>query len=563
MTRRRSRAVGVGAVTIGGGNPPVIQSMTNTATTDVESTVRQIIALQHGGARLVRLAVPDRRSLHALPAIQKRITERHCNVPLIADVHFSLAIAREALDHVEKLRINPGNLLELSRGRSSGKAVRDSAHDFGAAEALADLLKAARDAGRAVRVGVNQGSLSRRIVDSLGVGPEAMVASALEYVRVADTVGFGDLVISLKSSDPWTVVKAHRDLAGKGVPYPFHVGVTEAGWGLQGRARSAAGLGPLLREGLVDTLRVSLADPPEQELPVAQALVAAERPLIDSSHQPGSGQVLGVQLAAMADRQIPKGVRFRMISEGNSGGARLYPCGVDRDFVPVIDVDDTIVPSVEEGSIFRIVGKPASPQELADWIQRRLLNTDVPAHASMIQLPLPGPGWGGHENLTRSLAAFSCPLCWEAHVFSEQELMLALADLAQLHEAGLLQWLELQTGGMPAEDREHGLDVLQGLGTGDWCAEIIACPQCGRNRIDVPGLARAVRIEFGHLAGLKLAVMGCIVNGPGEMVDADFGFVGQGEGLVALYAHGEMTEMSLPVERALEHLKELVTREGY
>jgi (E)-4-hydroxy-3-methylbut-2-enyl-diphosphate synthase len=519
--------------------------MTSTPTHDVDATWDQILRLHERGARLARVALPDRRSLRALPSLRTRCLAHATPIPLIADIHFSLAMALEAMPFVDKVRVNPGNLLEAPRSRELGSTT--PAHDD-----LGSLRKLFRDASarkKAVRVGVNQGSLSRRIVDHLGTGVDALVESALEYVRVAEEEGFDDLVISLKSSNPWEVVEANRRMAGT-CDYPLHVGVTEAGFGLQGRARSAVGVGLLLRQGLADTIRVSLAEPPEEEMPVAAAMIAAIRPLTVPGARVGRAAVRGVQIRAASPHRGPH-TRTRI-----GMGDRIHD-PVAGTALRVV-AQDSLQSLSGEPVVLRVDAAPASPGDLAAILEDLVVSPKLPRFVSEVQLPLPGGRPGGDAALTEALARVDVPLTWEVSVRSDTDLIRALMDVAQLVEAGLLQRLELDRGGTSDEDRDDALDILQGVGTGEWRAHLIACPQCGRCRIDVPRLAAEVRARLGAREGLTIGVMGCVVNGPGEMQGADVGCVGEGPGKVALYRRGVPVTHGVPVEEAAERLEELL-----
>ncbi|MBN1426298.1 (E)-4-hydroxy-3-methylbut-2-enyl-diphosphate synthase [Candidatus Fermentibacteria bacterium] len=546
--RRVTRPVTVGKVTIGGGALPVVQSMTSTPTTDIGATAEQVLRLHGAGSRLVRIALPNRRALKALPALRSRLSSHHEPVPLVGDIHFSLAMALEALPLVDKIRVNPGNLLEppLSRAVGAFPAPDDL-------EPLRSLFRAARSAGRAVRVGVNHGSLSRRIVEGFGRGVDAMVQSAVEYVHIAEKEGFLDLVISLKSSDPWDVVRANLGIASC-CDYPLHVGVTEAGFGLQGRTRSAVGIGLLLRHGIADTIRVSLAEPPERELPVAYALVNAARLfLIPGAPRGGTPRgvtpVEGVQVVSLREHAWPfTRIRF----DGEDG--HVYDPVSGRRVRVVSHSDPDRLPG--EPAILRVTAAPPSPGDLAT-ILAAVLDSAQTRDIIELQLPLPGPTAGGADRLTEVLARIAQPITWEVVTPLASDLLRAMVDLAQLVEAGLIQRLELHHGIDEADDRASALDILQGLGTGQWCAHIIACPQCGRCRIDVAELATEVRRRLGARAGLTVGVMGCIVNGPGEMRGADIGCVGEGQGKVALYAGGRLVAHGVPVEEATLRLEAL------
>lgn len=553
---RNSNAVPVGPVIIGGGHAPVIQTMTNTETTDIASTSQQIIDVWEHGAEIVRLAVPLMRAAKALPSIREAITAPDRYIPLVADIHFSPDIAYAALPHVDKIRINPGNLFEPARSRKTTIGV-DSKRT---AMALRDLLFQVKQSGKTVRIGVNQGSLSRRIVDEYGDGIEGLVQSAVEYVRTAREIDFLRLIISLKSSDPWMVVESHRQLAELVPEYPFHIGVTEAGWGLQGRARSAAGIGILLRDGLADTIRVSLAENPLRELPVARALVTGSRPLLGSVEFPVRTGVRGVQTLVRKDVPPDFTGRVRVRDAGDERVLNLRD-GVVLDVLSLHTLDDTVQTGSIDADILRMRDVVHCPGDLATLIQTRLINPGVNSRIQAVQLPLPENHGGGHVELGRMLQSLNRDIIWEYRAHDENERMCALTDLAELYENGYLSWLDIQTHDDPFETQRDGFDILQGLGTGQWCAELIACPQCGRSSIDVSELIGDVRASFGHLHGIKLAVMGCIVNGPGEMEGADFGIVGSGRGTVALYVHGEVVARGVPVLEVINKLGDIIDRD--
>jgi (E)-4-hydroxy-3-methylbut-2-enyl-diphosphate synthase len=528
--------------------------MTSTQTWDAHDTFRQAAALNGLGAAMVRIAIPDQRSLNAVPTIRSLMRSEKAVFPVVGDIHFSLRLALAAMRHVEKVRINPGNLLDRPRGGQVGPATQPT-DDRARLNALRSVFEEAKSLRRAVRVGVNQGSLSQRVVDEYGVGADALVASAMEYISEARRSSFVDVVISLKSSNPWTVVAAHRTLAGEDVDAPFHVGVTEAGWGLQGRSRSAAGIGILLREGLVDTFRVSLAEPPEGELPVAAALLAGSRPLVPPGMKIRDGKVRGAQIRLSEDQVALWDGRARARVESGKEQSSVLQCEALRR--SVVHLSHAGTPAPDECDALRIVGKPSSPDKLADLIERCVLAGEKYHRVALLQLPLPGNEAGGEDRLAKLLGGLDSEFVWEADIPDRESALRVSTDLAQLFEAGCLDYTELHTGCGPDSDYESTVDILQGIGTGSWCLEVIACPQCGRCRIDVPGLAAQIRKTLGHMTGLKLAIMGCIVNGPGEMQDADYGCIGEGEGKVSIYAHGKPVERGVDVAMAGNRLREL------
>src|SRR4051812_25179018 len=278
--RRRSRAVMVGSVQVGGGAPLALQSMCTTKTTDVEATVRQSCLLAEVGCELVRITAPGVKDAQALKEIRRGFSAAgFAKVPLVADIHFMPAAAMEAIEHVEKVRVNPGNFADKKRFATREYSDAEYGEELArVAERFAPLARRAKQLGRALRIGTNHGSLSDRIMNRFGDTPRGMVESAMEFIRIAEAEGLRDLVVSMKASNPKVMVQAYRLLAARldehGEAYPLHLGVTEAGDGEDGRVKSAAGIGALLEDGLGDTIRVSLTEPPECEVPVARALAA-------------------------------------------------------------------------------------------------------------------------------------------------------------------------------------------------------------------------------------------------------------------------------------------------
>src|SRR5262245_31452342 len=282
-SRRRTREVRVGDVGVGGANPIRVQSMTTPATTDVSATLAQIVRLVEAGCEIVRVTVPTSADARALPEIRRGLAARKVRVPLVADIHFSPGAALKAVEHVEKIRVNPGNYAD--RKQFAVREYTDSEYDSELAR-LADtfrpLVRRTKELGVAMRIGTNHGSLSDRIVNRYGDSPLGMVESALEFVRICEAEGYRELILSMKASNPKVMVQAYRLLAARmdeaGMDYPFHLGVTEAGDGEDGRVKSAIGIGSLLEDGIGDTIRVSLTEPPEAEVPVCYRLAARFQP---------------------------------------------------------------------------------------------------------------------------------------------------------------------------------------------------------------------------------------------------------------------------------------------
>lgn len=455
IKRRPTHQVSVGKLKIGGENPVVIQTMTNTSTLDTDATVDQIIRCVEAGAPLVRMTAQGVAHAANLGRIHQALDRKGIDVELVADIHFNPAAAFEAAKHVEKVRINPGNFVDPGR---VFKQIEYSDAEYAdelnrLEEKVTEFYRLCMERGTAVRIGVNHGSLSDRIMSRYGDTPHGMVESAMEFLRIARKCGFKDIVVSIKASNVLVMTTTVRLLARameeEGMTFPLHLGVTEAGDGEDGRVKSAVGIGSLLAEGLGDTIRVSLSEAPEAEIPVAREIL---------SH-------IG-RLDAGADYVTRRGDIL----------VATYPADWDIDRV-------TVAASIDLG---------------------RILITDEPVRD--IEIVAPG---------------------------IEDERLQNLA-----------------------------LSILQATRRRITKTEFIACPGCGRTLFDLPDTLAQVRRAMGHLKGLKIGVMGCIVNGPGEMADADYGYVGGAQGRVSVYRGKECVYRNLEPAAALEALVELIKADG-
>ncbi len=444
--------VKIGNISLGSGCPIVVQSMTNTDTNDVEATVAQAKRMVAAGAEMVRITVPTLREVAALEQIKQRLRHDGCNVPLIADVHFSPAVAEACASIVEKVRVNPGNYVD--RQSAADENMSDSEYqaalDKMAAKAR-PLFDICREHGTALRIGTNHGSLSRRIIGRYGNTPLAMAQSAMEWVKICQQENFNNVVLSMKASDVHTMIEStlllHKMMSYTGTVYPLHLGVTEAGAGLEGRCKSAAGIGALLLHGIGNTIRVSLTEPPENETPFAHCLV----------------------------RRVEK------LKADLSAGQKTYHIDEHRTLTVCSDATD-----------------------------KDALIADV---ASIT----------GYEHYQEKLRDLKI----EAAHFDR-------ATLQQIEET-----------------------ILQACRIKMSRTEFISCPSCGRTRYDIMKVLGIVKERFAHYPGLKIGVMGCIVNGPGEMADADFGIVGGGEGTVVVYRGKERLTDNLPFDEALKILEQV------
>ena len=482
--RRPTCCVRIGDVTIGGNHPIAVQSMTNTDTNDTEACVAQIERIDRAGGKIVRLTAQGRREAENLRRIVARLREEGYRTATVADIHFVPEVASIAARYVEKVRINPGNYRT----------------DHGELEALIDQC---RERGVALRIGVNHGSLAKRVFDQWGDTPQGMVVSAMEFLRVCRAKAFDQVVVSMKSSNPRVMVAAYRLLVeameAEGMNYPIHLGVTEAGNGLEGRIKSAVGIGALLADGIGDTIRVSLTEAPEHEIPVARLLVE------HFAQRPGEFPV------RHPERYSPTGYRRR------SKVAVPVVHGEPHDGFRILEARSGNPTAELRAAILDL-----EPADTPVIIRRRYDDTDLTTLA-----------------------------------------VKAAADLGPVLLDGLADGIWIDA---PAHDeetiREVELMILQAARVRFSHTEYIACPSCGRTLYDIEQTLGRIKARTSHLKNLRIGVMGCIVNGPGEMADADYGYVGAGPGRITLYRGREVVERNIPQEEALDRLVELIKADG-
>ena len=480
--RRKTHPVRIGEVVVGGDTPIAVQSMTNTPTADVSLSVAQVEHIASAGAPIVRLTAQGRREGEALAPIVEQLRSDGYSVAVVADIHFTPEIAMIAAEAVDKVRINPGNFRT-----SNGELER--------------LIAICRRRGVALRIGVNHGSLAKRIFDQYGDTPEGMVASAMEFLRMCVEQKFYDVVVSMKSSNTRVMVHAYRLLVEamehEGMTFPLHLGVTEAGDGIEGRIKSAVGIGALLSDGYGDTLRVSLTEAPEHEVPVGQLLADY------FVSRPGSFSV------AHPERYSPTSFRPRTAAK------------------PIVHSEITDEYDVVEARS----GNPT-----AEWRAAILSRED------------------------------ECPVVIRRRydeADAELVAIYAAADMGQLLIDGLADgvWIDApQLSAAEVYDME--LMLLQASRLRFSRTEYIACPSCGRTLYDIQSTLAAIKQRTSHLKDLKIGVMGCIVNGPGEMADADYGYVGSSPEHITLYRGREIVERNIHQSEALDHLIAIIKSDG-
>ena len=661
--RRPTIEVNVGSVGVGASHPIRVQSMTTSDTQDVAATVRQSIALAEAGCEIVRITAPNVAAARALRDIRAQFTAHGFGaVPLIADVHFLPAAAMEAVEHVEKVRVNPGNYADKKRF-----AVREySDADYGRElqrlhDAFSPLVRRCRELGRAMRIGTNHGSLSDRVMNRYGDTPLGMVESALEFLRIAESHGYRQIILSMKASNPKVMIEAYRLLVERmnreAMRYPLHLGVTEAGDGEDGRIKGAIGIGSLLLDGLGDTIRVSLTEDSVYEIPVARAIAGkamslwsgepeppadpgrtgedesdgidpfsfvrrATRPLQLGANCPvgpgspprvivragaaGPGSlaasfpegkpdtpVEGVLVAAEGPAELaalPTAPAFLVVDPGQS----IAPGDLDAFLAGCADASRPVVvlrrfaaseggPLAQAAALVRRRGgflacdiAPRDLETLGPVLRaigdERLLFTFSGRPGS----PMAASGAGHAIGAYRRIAAQLGALGLRAPIWIRNTAATAVRDdgtpLSNLLEASILcgallcdgigDLVSIETESDPGRSLRLAYNVLQGAGTRISKTEFVACPSCGRTLFDLQTTTQRIRLQTGHLKGVKIAIMGCVVNGPGEMADADFGYVGGAPGKINLYVGRRCVQYNIAQEEADARLIALIKECG-
>lgn len=536
--RRPTLEVRVGNTAIGGNNPVRIQSMASTSTMDTEASVAQARRIVDAGAELVRFTAQGVREAANLGEIRRRLRESGCDVPLVADIHFNPRAAFAAAEQVEKVRINPGNFVDPGR---TFRKIEYTDEEYAAElrrleEALVPFLETCRANDTAIRLGVNHGSLSDRIMSRYGDTPAGMVESAMEFLRVCRSHGFDRVVISIKASNVVvmveTVTRLVEAMDAEEMHYPLHLGVTEAGDGEDGRIKSAVGIGALLREGIGDTIRVSLSEEPEAELPVARKIMD----YIDL-------------MATAASVEAPRDGRFRLGKGMRRISREIGAVGGSR--VPVVPAVDGLTGLKEIDAEAVIAGKiDIAPDDII------LLSASGEVPGMTLEAAMNILVAEGIDNPVILRGVYNGP-------DADTVRLRASIDLGALLLKGFADGIEIVSDALtPDEASRLALAILQSARLRISHTEYIACPGCGRTLFDLQQTLARVKEATSHLKGLKIGVMGCIVNGPGEMADADYGYVGAGVGKISLYKGKECVEKNIPAEEAVSHLVELIKKCG-
>ena len=603
-SRRQANEVYVGATPLGGAYPIRIQSMTNTVTMDTEACVEQAKRIIQAGGEYVRLTTQGVREAENLKNINMSLRSQGYDTPLVADVHFNPNVADVAALYAEKVRINPGNYVDAAR---TFKKLEYTDEEYAQEiqkirERLVPFLNICKENHTAIRIGVNHGSLSDRIMSRYGDTPEGMVESCMEFLRICVAENFTNVVISIKASNTVIMVQTVRLLAqqmeAENMAFPLHLGVTEAGDGEDGRIKSALGIGALLCDGLGDTIRVSLSEAPEAEIPVARKLVdyvtkRAGHPYIPGMEAPDFNYIHPTRrktqpVGNIGGENLPVVISARL--EGNlDTNPQFKPdyiyCGqqlpekADANTGYIVDANvwdgtEGTYPAFNFKQMVELHHHPAKQKFL--FMTYMALTEEVVAglrlHPEVVivaQSNHPNR-LGEFRGLVHQLTCqgLQNPVVFFQH-YSETNLedlqIKAAADMGALIIDGLCDGILLfnQGNDIPVQKvDETAFGILQAGRVRTSKTEYISCPGCGRTLYDLEATIARIKAATSHLKGLKIGIMGCIVNGPGEMADADYGYVGAGRGKVSLYKRKECIEKNIPEEQAVEKLIELIKANG-
>jgi (E)-4-hydroxy-3-methylbut-2-enyl-diphosphate synthase len=568
--RRETRVCMVGNVGIGGSNPIRVQSMLTSDTRDAEACVKEALELAAVGCEIVRVTAQTRVIAENLQHIRDGIRAAGCDVPLVADIHFKPDAAMEAVKWVEKVRVNPGNYAD--KKKFAVKEYTDTEYAEEVAymeEQFVPLVQQCKALNRAMRIGTNHGSLSDRIMNRHGDTPHGMVESALEFARIARAHDFHNFLFSMKASNPKVMIEAYRLLVahlnalGSDWNYPIHLGVTEAGDGEDGRIKSAIGIGSLLADGIGDTIRVSLTEDAIHEIPVARALVASVQ-----------SQVLSAQSSVISQ---PPPISYDPFSYSRRATDRLVVNGIDcgqgatvpvftsrakwdavahkmdklGDYKPELVIEDTPIIALDPRDDAAVQSVNASAEaKLVTIADGTALH---PIHA--------------YRLLAAKLEAKHPILLKDTFDSTGNEdflnnLLRAATNIGSLLCDGIGDAVIVQGESAPGQSLRVSYNILQAAGVRIFKTDYVACPSCGRTLFNLQNTTQKIREATGHLKGVRIAVMGCIVNGPGEMADADFGYVGGAPSKINLYVGKTAVKFNIPEEEAVERLVDLIKEHG-
>ena len=564
--RRKTREVMVGSVGIGADNPTRIQSMITTDTLDTESSIKEVLQLADAGCEVVRITAQTRRHAANLEHIASGVRSACCDVPLVADIHFKPDAAMEAAKWVEKVRVNPGNYADKKKF-----LIRDYTDDQyleeleRIREQFSPLVKLCKERGVAMRIGTNHGSLSDRIMNRYGDTPRGMVESALEFARIARDLDYHNFVFSMKASNPKVMIVAYRllvsalDEEGADWNYPLHVGVTEAGDGEDGRIKSAIGIGSLLNDGIGDTVRVSLTEEAVCEVPVAKNLVSICKP--KSEQEIGDLNDENVSFDPFNyNRRFTKKISIQGVSLGEKETVRVFT--TQQKF-------DALSHKLQEMGEFQ----PEIIKETSGLVEIDPRDTDAVNNINQSEDTMPVgvidnidlPVVPAYRLLASRIEERHPIVLKDTFVPSndsslnfENTLLTAASNVGSLLCDGIGDAILVQGEEAPGQSLRLSYNILQAAGVRIFKTDYVACPSCGRTLFDLQETTAKIRAATGHLKGVRIAIMGCIVNGPGEMADADFGYVGGAPAKINLYVGKEPVKFNIPQDEAVDRLIDLI-----
>jgi len=565
--RRETREIMVGDIGFGAHNPIRVQSMITSDTRDTENCVRDVLELANAGCELVRITAQTRKYAANLENIVKGVRDAGCVVPMVADIHFKPDAALEAAKWVEKIRVNPGNYADKKKFEI--REYTDEQYEeelVRIREQFNPLVELCLEKNRAMRIGTNHGSLSDRIMNRYGDTPLGMVESALEFARIAREHDYHNFIFSMKASNPKVMIEAYRLLVarlnalGGDWNYPIHLGVTEAGDGEDGRIKSAIGIGSLLADGVGDTIRVSLTEDPIKEIPVAKALVEN---IEDAKihHDPCDQQEGTLSYDPFSySRRKSQQIEINDVTIGGLNTVRVFTSQgkydalahkIDKlgDFKPEVVIETSGVVEVDPEDDAKIQELNSTPEPqlvtIPDSCQMavihafRMLACKLDAHHPILLKDTFTPSTDPDKDF-------------------QDTLLTASRNIGSLLCDGIGDAVIIQGEQAPGQSLRLAYNVLQAAGTRIFKTDYVACPSCGRTLFNLQETTQKIREATGHLKGVRIAVMGCIVNGPGEMADADFGYVGGAPGKINLYINKTAVKFNIPEEQAVDRLVDLI-----
>ena len=614
--RWKTRTVQVGDLGVGGDNPIRVQSMTTTDTMDTEATILQSIRMIEAGCEIVRITAPSNKEAKNLELIKKGLLKRGYSVPIVADIHFTPSAAEIAASIVEKVRINPGNYADRKRFEKHDYSERSYLDEIDRIrKRFSPLIKICKENGTSMRIGTNHGSLSDRIMSHYGDTPLGMVESAMEFLRIAEELNYHDIILSMKASNTQVMVQAYRLLVKtmieEGMSYPLHLGVTEAGEAEDGRIKSALGIGTLLEDGLGDTIRVSLTEEPEAEIPVAKSIVG--RYEINGSTSPDLTEIdkidydpffherrkikkilnIGAEVVPVVVGDISNANHITYSDFGQFG--YLYSPKLDKWHVSDMAVDYLYIGekkiNFEIPGTLRLLSKntiKSNDNRCLPIFSSNQIDEINPKEVTFLEILPDDNLFDKIKKLPKCVLILSSnstqrlPIqrqffieCMKRKIdnpviikrnyegYNKEEFLLySSTDIGGLQIDGFGDGVWLQSENNVSFINDISFGILQASRTRISKTEYISCPSCGRTLFDLQETTARIRSRTSHLKGLKIGIMGCVVNGPGEMADADYGYVGTAPGKISLYKGQEVVEKHIRSEKAVDALIKLIQVNG-